>query len=406
MIKTIKKSTLSGTIAATPSKSYAHRYLMASALSNNESTITNVDFSDDIVATLNCIHAYGKLANRDFKNHKVVFSKGCSKNFDPTFDCNESGSTLRIFLPIALTKYDNATFIGSERLIERGISIYEEIFKYITFYKERYSIKSKGILSSGIFTLPGNVSSQFISGLLYALPLLPKDSEIHLTTKLESRDYVYMTLDVLSQYGINITQSESSSKDDPSKPTFIIPGNQSYKAKDFSIEGDFSNAAFIDAFNYFGSNVRLTGLNKDSIQADKIYKEYFERLDEGYTTIDISNSIDLGPILITFAAMKHGARFIGTSRLKIKESDRGTAIAKELSKCNASIDVKDNEIIVENKKLCAPKENLDSHNDHRIAMSLSLLSTQFDVAIDNIDCIKKSYPSFLRDLEKLGAIIS
>lgn len=406
MIKTIKKSTLSGTIIVPPSKSYAHRYLMASALSDKESTITNVDFSDDIVATLNCIHAYGKLANRDFENHKVVFSKGCSKNFDPTFDCNESGSTLRIFLPIALTKYDNATFIGSEKLIERGISIYEEIFKYITFYKERYSIKSKGILSPGIFTLPGNVSSQFISGLLYALPLLPKDSEIHLTTKLESRDYVYMTLDVLSQYGINITQSESSSKDDLSKPTFIIPGNQSYKAKDFSIEGDFSNAAFIDAFNYFGSNVRLTGLNKDSIQADKIYKKYFERLDEGYTTIDISNSIDLGPILITFAAMKHGARFIGTSRLKIKESDRGTAIAKELSKCNASIDVKDNEIIVENKKLCAPKENLDSHNDHRIAMSLSLLSTQFDVAIDNIDCIKKSYPSFLRDLEKLGAIIS
>ena len=124
MIKTIKKSTLSGTIIVPPSKSYAHRYLMASALSDKESTITNVDFSDDIVATLNCIHAYGKLANRDFENHKVVFSKGCSKNFDPTFDCNESGSTLRIFLPIALTKYDNATFIGSERLIERGISIY------------------------------------------------------------------------------------------------------------------------------------------------------------------------------------------------------------------------------------------------------------------------------------------
>ena len=163
MILEIKKSKLKGELSARPSKSFAHRYLFSSMLSENECVISNVDFSDDIVATLDSIHAYGKKHYRDFENNKVSFYKGFNKNFNPTFDSKESGTTLRIMLPIALTLYDRATFIGSGRLIERGIGIYEDIFKYINFDKDKYSIKTKGLLSPGLYKLPGNISSQYVS---------------------------------------------------------------------------------------------------------------------------------------------------------------------------------------------------------------------------------------------------
>ena len=191
-IKKINK--LYGDLVARPSKSFAHRYLIAASLSDDESIISNVDFSNDIVATLNCIHAYGKKHFREFEKHEVHFSNECTKNFDPTFDCKESGTTIRIFMPIALRKYDKATFIGSDRLIERGIDIYENIFKYVTFYKDKYSISTKGTINAGHFELPGNISSQYISGLLYALPLLDGDSKIVITTNLESANYILMTL--------------------------------------------------------------------------------------------------------------------------------------------------------------------------------------------------------------------
>ncbi|MBR4314621.1 MAG: 3-phosphoshikimate 1-carboxyvinyltransferase, partial [Lachnospiraceae bacterium] len=194
-IKKIDK--LHGDLVARPSKSFAHRYLIAASLSDDESVISNVDFSNDIVATLNCIHAYGKKHFREFEKHEVRFSNEYTKNFDPTFDCQESGTTLRIFLPIALSKYDKTTFIGSDRLIERGIDIYENIFKYVTFYKDKYSISTKGTINAGHFELPGNISSQYISGLLYALPLLDGDSERVISTNLESANYILMTLEVL-----------------------------------------------------------------------------------------------------------------------------------------------------------------------------------------------------------------
>ena len=249
MNKKLIKSKLNGEITARPSKSFAHRYLIASALSNNVSTISNIDFSNDIVATLNCIHAYGKKHFRDFENRTVRFEKESTKNFDPTFDCKESGTTLRIFLPIAIEKYDNAIFIGSDRLIERGVDVYENAFKYVRFYKDKYSIRTNGKLGGGVYELPGNISSQYISGLLYALPLIENDSKIIITTELESKNYILMTLQVLENYGIRIlydessfdninnidsTHNNSSTIDNNHQLTFIIPGNQKYFAKDFS----------------------------------------------------------------------------------------------------------------------------------------------------------------------------
>ena len=402
----INKVKLKGTLTARPSKSFAHRYLFASALSDNASIISNIDFSNDIIASLNCIYAYGKKHYREYEKHIVRFSHECIKNFEPTFDCKESGTTLRIFLPIAIQKYEKATFIGSDRLIERGINIYEEIFKYVRFNKDKYSIKTNGLINAGKYELAGNISSQYISGLLYALPLLDDNSEITISTKLESKDYVLMTLDVLKNYGINIETNIYEHLDDNEKIFFKINGNQKYIANDYSIEGDYSNAAFIDAFNYFDNEITLNGLNPSSLQADKIYKEHFETLNKGSAIIDISNCIDLGPILITFESLKHGAKFINTERLKIKESDRGNVIANELKKCGADIEVYDNEIIINKKELHKPNATLYSHNDHRIAMSLSLLSTIFDIEIDGSECVSKSYPGYFDDLKKLGAIIN
>lgn len=402
-IKKINK--LCGNLTAKPSKSFAHRYLIAAALSDDESVISNVDFSNDIVATLNCIHAYGKKHFREFEKHEVRFSNECIKNFDPIFDCKESGTTLRIFIPIALRKYDKATFIGSDRLIERGIDIYENIFKYVTFYKDKYSISTKGTINAGHFELPGNISSQYISGLLYALPLLDGDSEIIITTNLESANYILMTLEVLKNYGIQIETNLTRRGEHCEPAYFKIPGKQKYTAHNFSIEGDYSNAAFIDAFNYFGNALNLTGLNPDSLQSDKVYKKYFDMLNKDFSEIDISNCIDLGPILITFAALKNGAKFTGTSRLKIKESDRGNVIAEELKRCGADITVLDNEIIVNKKELHSSTTPFNSHNDHRIAMALSLLSTQFDIEISSAECVSKSYPGYFDDLKSLGATI-
>jgi len=403
----IKKiNILHGDLIARPSKSFAHRYLIAAALSEDENIISNVDFSNDVIATLNCIHAYGKKHFREFEKHEVRFSNECTKNFDPTFDCKESGTTLRIFMPIALRKYDKATFIGSDRLIERGIDIYESIFKYVTFYKDKYSISTKGTITAGHFELPGNISSQYISGLLYALPLLDGDSEIVITTSLESANYILMTLEVLKNYGIQIETNINRMGELHELVYFKIKGNQKYIAHNFSIEGDYSNAAFIDAFNYFGNNINLTGLNPNSLQSDKIYKEYFYMLDKGFSEIDISNCIDLGPILITFATLKNGAKFTGTSRLKIKESDRGNVIAEELRKCGADITALDNEIIVNKKELHQSTTPFNSHNDHRIAMALSLLSTQFDIEITGSECVSKSYPGYFDDLKSLGATIN
>ena len=402
----IKTSKLKGTLTERPSKSFAHRYLFASALSENANIISNIDFSNDIIATLDCIYAYGKKHFREYEKHIVRFSHECIKNFEPTFDCKESGTTLRIFLPIAIQKYEKATFIGSDRLIERGVNIYEEIFKYVRFYKDKYSIKTNGLINAGKYELTGNISSQYISGLLYALPLLDDNSEITISTKLESKDYVLMTLDVLKNYGISIETNIYKQLDENHKIYFKINGNQNYIANDFSIEGDYSNAAFIDAFNYFDNEITLNGLNPSSLQADKIYKEHFETLNNGSAIIDISNCIDLGPILITFASLKHGAKFINTERLKIKESDRGNVIANELKKCGADIEVYDNEIIINKKELHKPNATLYSHNDHRIAMSLSLLSTLFDIEIEGSECVSKSYPGYFDDLKKLGAIIN
>ena len=398
MIVKINKSVANGILKAPPSKSYAHRLLISSSLSKENSTISNVELSNDIIATINCLKALGKKIeyNKDNKtvyiSHEYNFNE---LNDEIILDAYESGSTYRFLIPISLLSGKKVIFKGTERLIQRGIGEYENIFKTQNIEIEKYSnyIILKGTLKPGVFELKGNISSQFITGLLFTLPLLNGDSKIILTTNLESKNYVDITIDVLKKSGIFITEIENG---------YEIKGNQIYKPLNMSVEGDHSNAAFLDAFNYIGGKLELSGLNENSYQGDKVYKEFFEKLSKSYETIDISNCIDLGPILFCFASLMHGGHFVKTSRLKIKESNRIEAVKVELEKFGIEVIELEDEVFINNKNLHAPNDILYGQNDHRVVMSMSVMASYFGGTIIGCEAVRKSYPNFFEDLKKVG----
>lgn len=392
----IKKSQASGKVIVPPSKSYAHRLLIAAALTNKRCTVSNIELSNDIHATINCLETLGKKVTFN-KNKVTVETIKTFKELEDvlTFDCLESGSTLRFFIPIALTLGKTIIFKGSEKLISRGISVYEEICEKqnIQVIKELNQIKFSGVLKPSIFDIPGNISSQFITGLLFALPLLDGNSYLNITTNLESANYIDITLDVLRLSGIEIVNIDNH---------YIVKGNQEYQVSNFVVEGDYSNAAFLDAFNYLDGCVDLMGLKENSMQGDKIYKKYYKLLSCGYTTIDLQNCIDLGPILFVMASIFHGAHFINTNRLKIKESNRINDLAIELNKFGINVEEYDNEVVIKKQVLQNPTEILKGHNDHRIVMALSVLLTLTGGYIEDEEAVKKSYPTFFEDLKQIG----
>ena len=398
---TINKSVAKGIVQAQPSKSYAHRLLIASALTNEESTIENVVLSNDILATINCIKALGKDVIIKGEYIKTIIIKN-NDNFnidnkeEIIFDCLESGSTLRFFIPIALLLNKKVIFKGTKKLISRGIQIYEDICatQNIEIIKEEDKITFIGKLQADCFNVLGNISSQFISGLLFALPLLDEDSCITITTPLESKNYIDITIDVLRQSGIIIDQKDDNK--------YYIIGNQQYSLNNCIVEGDYSNASFIDSFNYLNGEVDIKGLNKESYQGDKVYTSHFEKLNQEYCECDIKNCIDLGPILFAFASLKHGGCFTGVSRLRIKESDRISDIKEELQKFNVEVIEEDNKVIIKNKNIKAPNEILNGKNDHRIVMALSIMLSVYGGMIEGVEAVNKSYPSFFDDLKSLG----
>lgn len=391
----INKGRASGKIKAPPSKSYAHRLLICAALANGNSKIDGIINSDDMQATLNCISALGLKYEK--KGEEVCIYGGNFNNSHRSYNCLESGSTLRFFIPIALALGTNAKFIGTERLITRGISVYEEIFKEkgIEIKKTNTEIELSGALTSGEYRLAGNVSSQFISGLLFALPLLNGDSKIVITTELESKNYVDITIDALKKFGVLVTCE---------KNVIYIKGNQKYLPQIISVEGDASNSAFLDVFNFLGGDVSVLGLNCDTIQPDYIYKKYFEELNNGTPTLSLANCPDLGPVCFALASLKNGARFTDTKRLAIKESNRAEAMASELEKLGGTVRVYENEVIVH--KIENIKENMElyCHNDHRIAMALSLVLSTCGGTLLECECVKKSYPHFFEDISALGIL--
>lgn len=399
----INKSVANGNIQAQPSKSYAHRLLIASALSKEESVIKNVVMSNDILATINCIKALGKeviVTGEENKTVTIRNKDNINEQEEIIFDCLESGSTLRFFIPIALLLNKKVTFKGTPKLISRGIQIYEDICvkQNIKVIKNIDSITFIGKLNPDDFHVQGNISSQFISGLLFALPLLNEDSCITITTPLESKNYVDITIDVLKQSGIIISQKEHN--------CYYIVGDQQYQSINNSVEGDYSNSAFLDSLNYLDGNVIINGLNKESYQGDKVYIDLFEKLNNEYTTCDIKNCIDLGPILFCFASLKHGGCFTGVKRLRIKESDRISDIKEELQKFNIEVIEEEDKVIINNKNITKPNEILNGKNDHRIVMALSIMLTKFGGVIEGIEAVNKSYPRFFEDLKSLGVEVN
>ncbi|MBR3810613.1 MAG: 3-phosphoshikimate 1-carboxyvinyltransferase [Clostridia bacterium] len=396
MVVEVLKSTANGEIKARGSKSYMHRALIGAALCDGETVIKNIADSEDITATVECLKQLGAEFTFYEDSVKIKGIKQKDKFKKIKLFANESGSTLRFLIPVSLLFGNNIEFTGSKRLLERPQTVYEDILpdKNCFINRENEKITVGGDLKGGLFKFKGDISSQFLTGLLFTLPLLNEDSEIRLTTDLQSSPYIDLTLEILNEFGVNIQR--------PDERTFKIEGNQKFKPTNLYCEGDWSNAAFLDAFNLIGGSVKVTGLNKNSRQGDKIYEEYFELLKQGSPTLDITDCPDLAPILMTLASMLNGAMLKGTSRLKIKESDRGEVMKKELSKFSADITVLENEIIIKKSDLTPPDEILCGNNDHRIAMSLAVISSVFGGKIENAECVNKSYPLFFKDCEQLG----
>ena len=397
MIKRIEKSKAEGIVLSPSSKSGAHRALIAAAMCiGQRSVIKRITPCEDVLATIDCLKAFGAKIEYDGDTavvYGIDFKKAAPSK---ALNCRESGSTLRFFIPLAMLSGSEVVFIGSERLMERPQGIYEQIAKEcgLTFKKDKNSITVKGPLAAGEYFIDGSVSSQFITGLLFALSALNGDSKIILNRVIESRPYVDMTVSTMRDFGVKVYNDTDWS--------FLIFGGQEYKAKEMIVEGDWSGAAFLEAFNHIGGNVKVDGLKENSCQGDRVCRELFDRLDLGTPEINIENCPDLAPILFTVAAYKNGGKFIGTRRLKIKESDRAEVMRLELEKFGAELVIEENSVTVYKKELHSPKELLCGHNDHRIVMSLAVLCTALGGEIEGCEAVSKSYPDFFEDIKSLG----
>lgn len=398
---TITPKKLKGAVTPPSSKSQSHRLIIAAALAEGTSRIGNLSHSEDIAATLRCMEALG--ASHEGERVTGVSSIGSNSADLPLLDCCESGSTLRFLIPVALAVAGGGRFVGQGRLLSRPMEPYEKLFREHGISYEAFSdhITVRGELKAGTYILPGDVSSQFITGLLFALPLLEGDSELLLSTKLESAGYVDMTLDALRQFGVTI---------EPAEQGWHIPGHQRPKARNMTAEGDWSQAGFYYAARGLGNDVDIWGMNPDSYQGDKIIRDYAIRLNgPGTVTLDVSQCPDLAPALAAHAALRAGetTHIAGGARLRMKECDRIDAITTELNKLGARITQYPDSMTIEGVSALTGGET-DSHNDHRIAMMLAIAATRAEgeVLVRDAGSVAKSYPHFWEDYEKLGGQIT
>ena len=385
-----------GTICAPPSKSMAHRLLICAGLSHGTSRISGLELNEDILATIDCLKNLG--ASCAIAGDTVMVTGMDPRKAEPSqiLCCRESGSTLRFLIPLALLSGNSVTFTGSEALFSRPLDVYQQLCHDhgFTFERKNTHLNIKGILSGGTYQIPGNISSQFITGLLFALPLTKNDSRIEITTALESKSYIDLTLQALHDFGVKAWWDSDTA--------ICIPGNQQYRPQNMTVEGDYSGAAFFAALNTFGSEVEITGLSPDSLQGDRVYADFFPQLCQGRPTIDIADCPDLGPILFAVAAAKNGAAFTGTRRLKFKESDRSAAMAQELTAFGTEVLVEENAVTIIPTAFHHPQKIHYGHNDHRIVMALAVLLTLTGGEIAGAEAVQKSFPDFFSKLQSLG----
>ncbi len=389
MTVTIIPSQPAGAVAAPPSKSMAHRALICAGLAGGESRVRGIAPSQDVLATVDCLRALGAEVAMDGGTAAV---RGTDPAGAPgaVLPCRESGSTLRFFAPICALSAQPMTLTGAPSLLRRPLGVYETLFRErgLPFAVTETALSLRGALTPGAYALPGDVSSQFVSGLLFALPSLPGDSVITLRPPVESRGYIDMTLAALGAFGV-----EAHWRDET---TLAVPGGQRFLPRDITVEGDWSNAAF-----FLALGVPVTGLDPESLQGDRVCVECFDALRRGPATVDIADCPDLGPVLFAFAAGHHGGVFRGTRRLRMKESDRGEAMSEELRKFGAEVTVDENTVTV-GCALHAPTEPLDGHNDHRIVMALSVLCAQTGGTIRGAEAVSKSFPDFFDRLKDIN----
>ncbi len=424
----INPTKLSGEVKIPPSKSMAHRAVICAALGNGMSKVTNIDYSDDIIATIEAMSALGaKITKKE--DYLEVYGIKSLENIEAnkvkterTIDCNESGSTLRFLVPIAALFDGVNRFVGRGNLGKRPLDTYYNIFdeqniKYS--YKEGIlDLKTEGRLQAGEFKVKGNISSQFITGLLFTLPLLDGDSKIIITTEMESKGYIDLTLSAMKDFGIEIINNNYQE--------FIIRGNQTYKSRDYRVEGDYSQAAFFFCADALSNNVVLNDLKLDSLQGDKEVIDILTRMgvkisdknngligtvSDGLksTIIDGSQCPDIIPVVSLVAALSEGTtEIINAGRLRIKECDRLAAVTSELNKLGAKITEKEDGLIIEGVKELKGGVEVWSHKDHRIAMTIAIASTVCTepIILKDYECVSKSYPQFWEDFKNVGGVFN
>lgn len=415
---------LNGTVNIPPSKSMSHRAVIAASLADGESIIENVIMSNDIEATCEAMKKFGakiRVVDGEMGRKNLIIKGGLSSDKSPlVIDSNESGSTIRFLIPIGSIAEREVTFTGKGKLVERPLDVYYKIFDNQGIYYENNQgnlpLKLNGSIKPGNYRIKGNISSQFISGLMFSLPLLEEDSVIEIEGELESKGYVHMTIDVLKDFGINIENKEDK--------VFIIKGNQRYISCRYKVEGDFSQAAFWMVAGAIGGEITCLGVNIGSLQGDKEIIRIMEKMGASIekmgkdkilvkksTTvsldIDGSQIPDIIPVLSVLSALSSGETNIyNASRLRIKESDRIKSTTSELKKLGADINEKDDGIIVRGKdSLLGGK--VESWNDHRITMAMAVASIRCKdkVEIEGAESVNKSYPEFWNDFQKLGGQI-
>ena len=386
MVVKLTPAELAGTVTPPPSKSQAHRALIAAYLANSVEQLDHLADSQDIQATRRCMEAL------------LAPGEGI-----PRLDCGESGSTLRFLIPLALALGGGGAFTGRGRLMERPQGPYFTLFdqKGIAYEQKDGVLTVRGRLTPGTYALPGDVSSQFVTGLLYALPLLAGDSEIVLTSPLESRGYVDMTVDVLRRFGVEVGERGSG---------FAVPGGQRFRSCPMTIEADWSQAAFWFAAMSLGHLVDVAGLDDRSVQGDRVIGDLFVRLQwREDMNLDVSGCPDLAPPLAAMAALRAGrtTRLVNAARLRIKESDRLASVTQVLNALGADVTEGPDSLEIQGKETLSGGVTVDSFNDHRIAMMAAIAATRCGkpVTVLGAECVAKSYPNFWDDYEALGGKI-
>ena len=333
-------------------------------------------------------------------------------------DCNESGSTLRFFVPLFTLSGQPITFLGRNRLLKRPQGVYQTMFEQQghRFEQTEQQLIVQGALKAGSYEIDGSISSQFITGLLFALPLLEQDSIIHIKPPFESRSYIELTLQMLKTFGVTAEFQDNH--------TLYIPGNQSYQACDYAVEGDYSQMAFYAVLAAIQNDLYCKGVTSSSKQGDKAILSILEGCNckiepkqEGYlvhkseltaTEIDLADCPDLGPVLNVLGMYAKGTTCIyHAARLRYKESDRIAAMEEELKKFHADIATTEDEIFIKGKPTYCCEQELSGHTDHRIVMSMTVaaLCSETPVIINGAECINKSYPNFFEDIQSIGGRI-